>query len=418
MIETIRAQFPALSRIHHGHPVAYFDGPGGTQTAAPVAAAMADYLFEHNANEGWAYPSSRETDAIVWEARQAMADLLNAQPQEIAFGQNMTSLTFHVSRALGRQFAPGDAIVVTELDHHANVDPWKQLARDRGLTVRVARMHPETGLLDWDHLHSLLTPGVRLLAIGAASNALGTINDIRRAAEWAHAAGALVFVDAVHYAPHHLIDVQAWDCDFLACSAYKFYGPHTGILFGKQRLLEALDVPKLEPASDAVPDRIETGTQSFESIHGTRAAVDFLASLGQGESRRQRLADAFRYLDQASRELFAQLWSGLAANPRVTLFGPPPGPPANHDRAPTLSFAFDGMTARDVSIRLAEQGLFVSHGNFYALTIVRRLGREAEGLVRVGLSCYHHRPEIARLVDAVAALSELVGSQSRRATGR
>ena len=400
MIETIRAQFPALRRTHNGYPVAYFDGPGGTQTAASVGAAMTRYLFEHNANEGWAYPTSRETDAVVWQARQAMADLLQAQSEEIVFGQNMTSLTFHLSRALGRHFQPGDAIVVTELDHHANVDPWKQLARDRGLAIRTARLCPETGLLDWDHLHSLLTPGVRLLAIGAASNALGTINDIRRAVDGAHAVGALVFVDAVHYAPHRLIDVEAWDCDFLACSAYKFYGPHTGILFGKQQLLARLDPPKLEPAPEAVPDRFETGTQSFESIHGTRAAVDFLASLGEGESRRQRLAHAFQRLEDASRALFAQLWSGLKANPRVTLFGPPPG----EDRAPTLSFAVAGISAREVSIRLAEKGVFVSHGNFYALTLVRRLGQEANGLVRAGLACYQTSEEVARLVEAVAAL--------------
>jgi cysteine desulfurase family protein (TIGR01976 family) len=405
MIDEIRRQFPALSRRHEGHPVAYFDGPGGTQVARPVVEAMADYLYHHNANEGWTYPSSRETDAIVAAAREAVADLMNGRPEEIVFGQNMTSLTFHVSRALGRQFALGAEIVVTELDHHGNVDPWRHMARDRGLTVRVARMIPGTGRLDWDHLESLLKPGVKLLAIGAASNALGTMNDIRRAANWAHAAGALVYVDAVHYAPHHLIDVQAWDCDFAACSAYKFYGPHTGIVWGRSALLQSLDVPKLEPASNTAPDRIETGTQSFESIHGTAAAVDFLAGLGtsradtggKGSTRRERLAAAYDSLHGASSRLFQQLWEGLAANPRVTVYGPPPG----GDRAPTVSLTVAGMDAKTVSEVLAGQGIFVSHGNFYALTIARRLGREHDGLVRVGLSCYHTGEEIDRLLRAI-----------------
>ncbi len=259
-IEQIRGDFPSLNRQHLGRPVAYFDGPGGTQVPHIVVNAVTDYLIHHNANTHWAFPSSVETDAVLASARQTLADFLNASPSEIAFGPNMTTLTFHLARALGRSLGHGDAIVVTELDHHANIDPWRALERERGVTILQVRMVPETGQLDWDDLNRCLNDHrCRLLAIGAASNALGTINDVPRAVAMAHEADALSFVDAVHYAPHQLIDVQAWGCDFLACSAYKFYGPHLGVLYGKRSRLEGLDVPKLEPASNEVPDRLEIG---------------------------------------------------------------------------------------------------------------------------------------------------------------
>ena len=251
----IRENFPALSRIHENKPVAYFDGPGGTQVPRAVVDAMGDYLLRHNANTHWSFPSSEETDAIIGDARLALADFLNAQPNEIAFGANMTTLTFHLARALGRGYGPGDEIVVTELDHQANVAPWQALAKERGVTVRVVRMIPETGQLDWEDFARQLNPRTRLVAIGAASNALGTISDISRATKMAQAVGAQTFVDAVHYAPHQLVDVRAWDCDYLACSAYKFYGPHLGVLYGRHELLGALDFPKLIPASDAAPER-------------------------------------------------------------------------------------------------------------------------------------------------------------------
>ncbi|HEX8204013.1 MAG TPA: aminotransferase class V-fold PLP-dependent enzyme, partial [Isosphaeraceae bacterium] len=218
----IRSHFPALERRHDGGPVAYFDGPGGTQVPGRVVAAMTDYLYHHNANAHWAFPTSHETDQAIADARRALAEFLNASPAEVAFGANMTTLTFHLARALGRRWGPGDEVVVTELDHHANVDPWRALARERGITVRVARMRPEAGQLDRDDLARQITDRTRLVALGAASNALGTITDVAGAARLAHAVGALVFVDAVHYAPHRLVDVRAWDCDFLACSAYKF----------------------------------------------------------------------------------------------------------------------------------------------------------------------------------------------------
>src|SRR5262245_47616454 len=325
-IDQVRSQFPALERRHGGTPVAYFDGPGGTQVPRSVVDAMADYLLHHNANTHWAYPTSVETDAALAAAREAVADLLGGRASEIAFGANMTTLTFHLGRALGRRWAAGDELVVTELDHHANVDPWRRLAKEHGLAVRTVRFHPGTGQLDLQDLAAALTPRTKLLAIGAASNALGTINDVRRAADLAHAAGALVFVDAVHYAPHVLVDTAALGADFLACSAYKFYGPHVGVLWGRQALIEELDLPKLEPAPEHAPERLETGTQNHEGIVGAAAAVDFLASLGPAgaATRRDRLAAAFAMLHARGRELVARLWSGLREVPGVTVYGPPP----------------------------------------------------------------------------------------------
>src|SRR6185436_7282514 len=281
-VDVIRDQFPALRREHRGYPVAYLDGPGGTQVPAVVADRMRDYLLHHNANTHWAYPTSEETDAAIEAARAALADFLGASPREVAFGANMTTLTFHLSRALGRDWGPGDEIVVTELDHHANVDPWRALERDRGVTVKAVPFVAAEGRLDEDGLRRALGPRTKLLAIGAASNAIGTINDVRRAGELARAQGALVFVDAVHYAPHAFVDVVELGCDFLACSAYKFYGPHVGVLFGRSELLARVPVPKLLPASDAAPERLETGTLNHEGVVGTGAAVDFLASLGTG----------------------------------------------------------------------------------------------------------------------------------------
>ena len=267
-VETIRAHFPALARTHNDHAVAYFDGPGGTQVPRAVVEAMSDYLFHHNANTHWAYPTSAETDALIEQARATLADFLNADPHEIAFGANMTTLTFHLARALGRGLVRGDEIVVTELDHHANVAPWHALTVERGVVVRTVRMDPETGQLDWDDFARQVNARTRLVAVGAASNALGTITDVKRAGELARNVGALLFVDAVHSAPHVLPDVRALDCDFLACSAYKFYGPHIGILYGRRALLDALDWPKLIPAPDEAPERVETGTQNHEGMLG------------------------------------------------------------------------------------------------------------------------------------------------------
>jgi cysteine desulfurase family protein (TIGR01976 family) len=404
-VATIRGRFPALERKHDGRPVAYFDGPGGTQVAVGVVKAMADYLFKHNANTHWRYPSSVETDAALDEARRTFAEFFSGDPSEVAFGQNMTTLTFHLSRALGRAWGPGDEIVVTELDHHANVDTWKALARERGVTIRTVRMRPETGQLDAADLESAIRPGVRLVAIGAASNALGTINDVQRICGLARAAGALSFVDAVHYAPHALIDVGRIGCDFLACSPYKFYGPHLGVLWGRRELIDALDVPRLTPAPDWAPERLETGTLSHEAIVGSAAAVDFLASLLEtpGFSRREGLAAVFGELHRRGQKLLERLWTGLSRIDGVTVYGPTPSSP----RTPTLSFVVAGRPAHEVAEALGRRGLYLSSGDFYALTVVERLGHAADGVVRAGCACYTTEDEIDRLLGAVAEIARV-----------
>ncbi len=407
-VEAIRSHFPALDRRHEGQPVAYFDGPGGTQVPRTVVDAIKDYLLHHNANTHWAYPTSQETDAALAAARRAAADFLGASADEIAFGANMTSLTFHLARALGRAWGPGDEIVVTELDHHANVDPWRALARERGVTIRSVPFDPETGQLDEDALTAALGPRTRLLALGAASNALGTINDVPEMAERARASGALVFVDAVHYAPHALVDTRALGCDFLACSAYKFYGPHVGVLYGRRERIAALDAPKLEPAPEAAPERLETGTQNHEGIVGTAAAVDFLAALAEGPDgpagggdRRAALSAVFSALHDRGQKLVTRLWEGLGAIPGLTLYGPPPSAP----RTPTVAFTVAGHASHEVAVALARRAVFVSNGDFYATTAVRRLGQAEHGVVRAGCACYTTRDEVDRLIEGVSEIA-------------
>lgn len=396
-LDRIRSQFPALRRIEGGRPVAYFDGPGGTQVPLAVAEAITDYLLHHNANTHWAYPTSEETDAMLAGAREALADFLNAAPEEIAFGANMTTVTFHLARALGRAWGPGDEVVITELDHHANIAPWRELVLERGITLRQVPLASTLDRTDWTALEQAIGPRTRVVAIGAASNALGTVTDVAAAARLAHAAGALCFVDAVHYAPHNLVDVRGLDCDFLACSPYKFYGPHLGVLYGRRELIERLDVAKLAPAPNHSPERLETGTQNHEGIVGSAAAVDFLAGLGQGSSRRARLESTFEMVHSAGEALLAQLWDGLGAIQGVTRFGLPPGSP----RTPTVSFTVAGQTAEAVARALVRRGVFVSHGDFYASTVVERLGFAADGIVRAGCACYTSEEEVARLIEGV-----------------
>ncbi|HXD30904.1 MAG TPA: cysteine desulfurase-like protein [Pyrinomonadaceae bacterium] len=401
-VQEIRAQFPAVERIHNGYPVAYFDGPGGTQVPRHVVEAMSDYLYHHNANTHWAYPTSAETDAAIEHAREACAEFVNASPGEIAFGANMTTLTFHLARALGKDWGPGDEIVVTELDHHANIDPWERLAKELGVTVRRVCLIPDTGQLDWDDFEQLVGRQTRLIAIGAASNALGTINDVPRAIELARSVNAKSFVDAVHFVPHELADVRSWGCDFLGMSAYKFYGPHIGVLYCRSELMEAIDFPKLVPSPDTGPERSETGTQNQEGMVGAGAAVDFLASLaGSSEARRDRLRDSYAELHQRSAVLVRRLWNGLAGIKGVKLFGPPPELP----RTATVSFVIDGVTSTDVARRLAERGLFLSHGDFYAATVIERLDLEPEGLVRAGCACYTTTEEVERLIIGVGEIA-------------
>jgi len=398
--EAIRADFPALSREIDGRPVAYFDGPGGTQVPRVVADAVRDYLLHHNANTHWRYPTSEETDRLIADARRQLGWFLNAQPGEISFGANMTTITFHVARALGRGWGTGDEVVVTELDHHANVAPWMALAAERGITMKTARLDPASGTLDWAHLESLVGPRTKLLALGAASNALGTINPIRPAADLVHAAGGLLFVDAVHYAPHELVDIEAIGCDLLACSAYKFYGPHVGVLYGRHDLVAALDVPKLAPAPDTPPDRLETGTQNHEGIVGAARAVEYLASLAPGRSPRDRLTNAFAALHARSRELVERLWDGLGAISGVTRYGPPP----SASRTPTISFAIAAVDPGDACAALANRGVFVSHGDFYATTVIERLGRAPAGLIRAGCACYTDAADVDRLLEGVETI--------------
>ena len=398
IVSAIRHHFPALSRTHNGFAVAYFDAPGGTQVPRSVGEAMTRYLFHHNANTHWAYPTSAETDEILAGAREAAADFLNARPHEVAFGNNMTTITFHLARALGRTWKAGDEVITTELDHHANVAPWRALERDFGIVVRCARMIPETAQVDYGDIERLVTKRTKLIAAGGASNAVGTVNDLERIASIARSAAALFFVDAVHLAPHDLIDVQKIGCDFLACSSYKFYGPHAGMLFGRAELLQSLPFPKLDPAPDDAPDRAETGTQNHEAIAGIAATIDFLAAMGDGVGRRDRLAHTYKMLHDAGMRLTRIAWEALSSMKKVRLYGPPPSQP----RTPTLAFTVSGMTAEDVVRSLVERGLFLSHGDFYAKTVVERLGVEA--LVRAGFACYTTEEEVNRLIEGVAAL--------------
>ncbi len=402
---TIRSHFPALERRHAGGPVAYLDGPGGTQVPRVVAEAMADYLLHHNANTHWAYPSSAETDEMLAASRLALADFMGCDAHEVALGANMTTLTYHLSRALGRTLSPGDEVVVTRLDHQANVAPWKDLARDLGLRVREVPFDLSSGRLDLEAYERALSPSTRIVALGAASNALGTVTPLEPLLAQARAVGAFTFVDAVHSAPHALPNAHALGCDALACSPYKFYGPHLGALFVRADRLDELDPHRLPCADGEGAARLETGTLSHEAIVGAGAAVDYLASLATPESqapsvgRRARLAAAFDELGARCDALLADLWRGLEAIPGVTLFGPPPG---SH-RTSTLAFTVSGVDAERVTAHLAEaHGIFTSHGDFYASTVVEDLDPGPGGLVRAGLAIYSTPHEVVRTLEAVA----------------
>jgi cysteine desulfurase family protein (TIGR01976 family) len=400
-LEAIRADVPALARHHAGRPVAYFDGPGGTQVPEVVARRVADVMLHHNANAHWHFPTSRETDAILDQARATFAAFLGGAADEIAFGANFTSLAFHLARGLGRAWQAGDEVIVTELDHHANVAPWQALAHERGIVLRWWPMDVATGTLSLERLPALVTPRTRLLAVGGASNALGTITDLTAACRIARAHGVLSFVDAVHLAPHQLVDVAAMGADFLGCSPYKFYGPHLGVLWGRRDLLAAVDVPRLLPATDAVPERIQVGTPSFEAIAGASAAVEWLADVGGGDGTlRDRLTASYAILAEREAALFARLWAGLGEIRGVTRHGPPPGTP----RTATVSLTVGTRQAAVVANALAERaGCFASHGDFYAMTTAERLGVRAQGLLRLGLAVYSSAEEVDRVVAALAA---------------
>ncbi len=410
-VDRLRDAFPALSRVQDGEPVVYFDGPAGSQVPRQVADAVRRYLLESNANCGGPFATSEETDALLAAAHRSVADFLGSDdPDLVAFGPNMTTLTLSLARALSKTWRPGDEVLVTRLEHDANFTPWVQAAADAGATVREAAIRPDDCTLDMDDLASKIGGRTKLVAVGAASNAVGTVNPVREIADLAHAAGASVFVDAVHYAPHLPIDVEAWDCDYVTCSAYKFFGPHVGMLWGKRELLESLPVYKLRPPSDTLPGRLMTGTQSHEGVAGTMAAIDYLAGLGrdgadEGDAtgRRDALALAFGRIVRHERELTRKLLRDLGSLPGVRVWGIT-DPGRLEERVPTVSITHARRSPREVAEHLATRGIFVWHGNYYALPLTETLGLEPEGMVRIGLLHYNTAAEIDRLVQALEEL--------------
>jgi cysteine desulfurase family protein (TIGR01976 family) len=413
-ISELRRGFPALQQQSGGRSLIFMDGPGGTQVHGSVIEAMGRYLTEANSNAGGAFLFSERTDETAKSARRALADLLNAsRPEEIVFGPNMTSLTFNLSRAIGRTLAPGDEIIVTRLDHDANIAPWLAL-EERGIVIRHADFDPGDCTLDMDSLSEAITPRTRLVALGYASNAVGSINDIARAASLAHAAGAWLYVDAVHYVPHGPIDVQALNCDFLVCSVYKFFGPHLGALYGRFELLEALPAYKVRPAGDAPPHKFETGTLSFEAMAGTTAAVDYLASVGRQygaeqadqyaglEGRRLDLKKGMATIRAYETELCRKLVTGLQEIPGLRIYGITDLARLDQ-RVPTISFTLEGTSPPEMARRLSDAGIFAWNGNFYALAVTERLGLEDRGgLLRVGLVHYNTAKEVDLLLSVLA----------------
>jgi len=410
----IRDQFPALQR-----GVIFFDNPGGTQIARSAIERMTAYLQTCNANHGGAFATSIESDRVLEEAHQTMADLLCARrPEEIVFGNNMTTLTLHISRSLARAWQPGDEIIVTRLDHDANYTPWILAAEDRGVKIRRVEFHPEDGTLDLDDLRRALEGRPRLLAVGYASNALGTINPAKEIIAMAHAAGALVYVDAVQYAPHGAIDVQDLDADFLVCSAYKFFGPHAGVLYGKFDLLDELTAYKVRPAPAAPPGKFETGTQNHEGIAGVLGAVEYLEWLGEsfgasyariyGEryhGRRLRLKQAMAAIHAAETPVSQALLDVLLETPGVTVYGLTDSARLD-ERVPTYAFRLKGWHPRQVAEALARENIYVWDGNYYALSVTERLGLEdSGGMVRVGAVHYNTVEEVWKFGEALSRLA-------------
>ena len=408
-LETVRGQFPAFDRTIDGRPVVFLDGAAGSQVPARVAQAVSGYLTGTNANHGGPFATSVESDAVLDAAHQSAADFLGtADPDTVAFGANMTTLTLAVSRALASTWQPGHRILVSRLDHDANVSPWALAANDAGVVVDHAAIHPDTATLDLDSLHAQITDSTRLVAIGAASNLSGSVNPVAEITEAAHRVGALVFVDAVHLAPHRLLDVVAWDCDLLACSAYKFFGPHVGLLWGRRELLESLDAYKLRPASDQLPDKWMTGTGNHEGIAGVGEAIEYLADLGRGvdpavKSRRQALAAAFRAIGEHERELSLGLLDGLARLPGVTIHGIT-DPDHIDQRLATYSITHDRFSPGQLAERLAGRGIFTWPGNHYALPATEALGLEPGGTLRISALHYNTPEEIERTISALSEL--------------
>jgi len=409
----VRSQFPSLAQTVNGHPAVFFDGPGGTQVPQRVIDAISDYLRRDNANSGGNYPTSRRTDAVIVAAREAMADFFHCAADEVVFGQNMTSLTFAFSRAIGRELGPGDEILVTRLDHDANVSPWLAMAEDRGVTVRWAEIHDGDCTLDLADLASKINSKTKLVAVGYASNAVGTINPVKEIVKLAHAAGALAFIDAVHYTPHGLIDVAALDCDFMVCSTYKFFGPHMGVLFGKREHLQHLRPYKVRPLTDAVPFRWEWGTLNHECIAGITACVDYIADIGRRArpevvDRRAAIVAAYEIIHEHERGLLGRAVEGLSKIPGAKIYGITDAA-RFHDRCATLAVRIEGHTPMELATKLGERGFFTWDGNYYALNLTEHLGVEKlGGFLRIGLVHYNTVEEVDRMI---AALREVVGTQ-------
>ena len=406
----IRDQFPALLLEVNGRPAVFLDGPGGTQVPQRVIDAIVDYLSTSNANTHGAFLTAERTERMLGEAHAVAGDFLGCSADEVAFGPNMTTLTFALSRSIGRELKQGDEIIVTQLDHDANVAPWRAL-EERGAVVHTADMHIEDCTLDLDRLYALINERTKLVAVGYASNAVGTINDVAAITRAAHEAGALCFVDAVHYAPHGSIDVKSIDCDFLACSAYKFFGPHVGVLYGKAQLLEKLHPYKVRPAPNEIPDCWETGTQNHEGLAGVIAAIDYIAEVGRRhvpegtESRRDALVAAMNLTQSYERELSQKLIPALLEIPGLTFYGIRDSRRFEH-RTPTVSIRMEDGSPRQLAAFLGQRGFFVWDGNYYALNVTERLGVEASGgMVRIGCAHYNTPEEIERLVTALQDFS-------------
>ncbi len=410
-IDRIRSQFPSLFVRDDGTPRVYFDNPGGTQVPRQVIDRTSEYFTRWNANSGGPFRTSTETDRVLEDAHRSMADLLGASsPDEIVFGQNMTSLTFAMSRTLGSRFRPGDRILVTRMDHDANVAPWLLLARDLGLEVDWLPFSTKTFRYETELLDDLVGERTVLAAVNHASNALGTINDVASIARHVHAVGGLVYVDSVQYVPHGVTDVRALDCDFLVCSAYKFFGPHQGILWGREELLGNLPAYKVRPASDDLPHRHETGTLSHEGMAGTAGAVDYLAWIGsemagaKGQGRRAAVVAAMAALAGYERILCRRLIDGLVRIPGLRIHGIT-DPDQVSDRVPTVVFDVEGHAASDLNRSLAREGIFAWDGNYYALEVMRTLGFEGQGgLLRIGLAHYNTAEEVDRLLDTLTRI--------------
>lgn len=413
-IDSIRRQFPSLQRIQNGKPVAYLDGPAGTQVPQSVVDRISESMLHHNANRSGRFATSREVDAGMKHAHQVFADFLNAPcPESVAFGPNMTSLTLQFSRAIAREWKSGDRILVSQLDHDANFTPWVLAAQDKGVEVCQIAVKKQDVTLDLESLRNQLTDRTRLVAVTAASNAVGSLTPVRQIADMVHSVGAELFVDAVHYAPHRSIDVSDWNCDYMVCSAYKFFGPHIGVLYGRPERLMQLTPYKLRPAPESLPVRWMTGTQNHACIAGAAAAVEYIASLSvssapspvatSASGLRARLVDAMDQIQNHEMQLVQRLLMGLQSIKGVQVFGIVEGAKMA-ERAPTVAFRMDSMKSIDVAQRLGDEGVFVWHGNYYALPLTTALGTEPDGMVRIGCMHYNTQEEIDRTLDLLRSI--------------